>query len=481
MSYVFYDVETTGLRQRYDQITSFAAVQTDSELVITDRFEIKARICPHIIPSPGAIAVTGVGVDQLFDPALPSQFEAVAAIHAKMDAWCPSLFAGFNSVNFDEELLRHAFYQNLKPPYVTSKCGNGRADVLDLCRVTAGQRPDILVPAISADGRKTFRLAELAAANGLAPEGAHSAMVDVMTTLSLCLHIKSHAPDIWSTFARFATKSAVHAFADGEDAFLYFSARPGPDIPLVLTRLGPYARNPARVYCLDLLSDLDTLAAMDDAALVATLAARGGPLVTLRLNGAPMMTELFQGTPEQLGGIGEDEILERAVRVRSEPTLGPRILTLAQAEERQYGTPEHVEDQLYGFKSHGWRDGDRMVEFHGGDWTRRAALIREFDDRRLKQLARRIVYFENPNLLPTTEVEAMKDGINARHLAKGKVPWLTIAGARTELAKLSLESDAINQLEPHTLTAYRAYLDAIENLLNSKADGVPPLVTDSGH
>ena len=44
MSYVFYDVETTGLRQRYDQITSFAAVQTDSELVITDRFEIKARI-----------------------------------------------------------------------------------------------------------------------------------------------------------------------------------------------------------------------------------------------------------------------------------------------------------------------------------------------------------------------------------------------------------------------------------------------------
>jgi exodeoxyribonuclease-1 len=468
VSYVFYDIETTGLRQRYDQITSFAAVQTDNDLVITDQFEIKARICPHIIPSLGAIAVTGIGIDQLFDPALPSQYEAVAAIHAKMDAWCPSLFAGFNSVSFDEELLRHAFYQNLKPAYVTSKRGNGRADVLGLCRVTAGQRPDILVPATGADGRKTFRLAELAAANGLAPVGAHSAMVDVMTTLSLCRHIKSRSPEIWSIFARFATKPAVDAFTDGEDAFLYFSARPGPESPLVLMRLGPYARNPARVHCLDLLSDLDAFAALDDAALAAALAARGGPLVPLRLNAAPMMTELFQGTPEQLAGLEEEEIVGRAVRIRSEPTLGPRMLALAQAAEREFGTPEHVEDQLYGFERPGWRDGTRMEEFHGADWTRRAALIREFEDRRLQQLARRIVYFENPTLLPGAEADAMEHGINARHLATGKIPWLTLAGARAELAKLGLESSAVKHLEPRTLTAYRAYLDAIESRLSSK-------------
>ncbi|PZQ96195.1 MAG: hypothetical protein DI533_17325 [Cereibacter sphaeroides] len=466
MSYVFYDIETTGLRQRYDQITSFAAVQTNNDLTITDQFEIRARICTHIIPALGAIAVTGVGIDRMFDPALPSQYEAVCAIHEKMDAWCPSLFAGFNSVSFDEELLRHSFYQNLKPPYITTQRGNGRADVLDLCRVTANLRPDVLLPAIGADGRKVFRLAELAAANGLGQGHAHSAMADAITTLSLCRHIKSEAPDVWSIFARFVTKPAVNEFTDREDAFLYFSARPGPDDPLVLTRLGSYAHNPARIHCLDLLSDLDVLSAMDDAGLAEALATRGGPLVPLRLNAAPMMTELFHGTPDHLGGRDEEEIMERVVRVRSEATLGPRILALAQAAERQFGTPEHVEDQLYGFDSPGYRDGLLMVEFHTGDWTQRAALTREFSDRRLQQLARRIVYFGNPNSLVGAEVDAMERGIKARHLASTDARWLTLAGARDELAKFEADSIAVERLDPQILTTYRAYLDAIENRLS---------------
>jgi len=461
VSYVFYDVETTGLRKRYDQITSFAGVLTDNDLSITDRFEIRAQICPHLIPSPGAVHLTGVGIKQLFDPSLPSQFNAVVAIHDKMTAWCPALFAGFNSVGFDEELLRHAFYQNLKPAYVTSKRGNARADILGLCRVTAAQRPDVLVPAIGPDGRKTFRLSELAAANGLSPGGAHSAMIDVMTTLSLCRHIKTGAPEIWSTFARFATKAAVHAFVDSEDGFLYFSARPGPDDPLVLTRLGGYARNPARVYCLDLLADLDRLATLDDISLVAAIAARGGPVVTLRLNAAPMMTELFQGTPKQLGGIEEGEIVARAARVRSQPALGPRILALAQAAEPTYAPALHVEDQLYGFPFPSRRDEDRMLEFHASGWPRRADLIREFDDRRLQQLARRIVYFEDPELLPAADAKAMLWGVAERQTAVGDVPWLTLSAARLDLARIAGDLAERGQSESISLVEYRSYLDAL--------------------
>lgn len=467
MSYVFYDVETTGLRKRYDQITAFAAVQTDNELNVIDRFEIAARICPHIIPSPGAVHVTGVGVDRLFDLSLPSQFEAVVAIHDRMTAWCPSLFAGYNSVSFDEELLRHAFYQNLKPAFVTSKHGNARADILGLCRVTAAQRPDVLVPARGPDGRKTFRLAELAAANGLSPGGAHSAMIDVMTTLALCRHVKAGAPEIWSSFARFATKAAVRAFTDGEDGFLYFSARPGPDDPLVLTRLGNYAHNPARIYCLDLLQDLDRLAGLNDPDLAATLMERGGPLVTLRLNGAPIMTELFQGTPEQLGGLEESEIVLRAARVRSEPALGPRLLAFAHATEIAFAPVAQVEDQLYGHPFPGRRDNDRIQEFHASDWKRRASLVREFDDRRLQQLARRIVYFGDPELLPVAVAEAMRRGIVERQTAAGNVPWLTLTAARIELATLMGEIAARGEAVSDVLAGYRAHLDKLEVSRNS--------------
>ena len=84
MAFVFYDTETTGSDTFYDQILQFAAIRTDDELNEVERFEIRCRIQPHILPAPGALIVTGVTLDQLSDPALPSHFEMAAAIHEKL-------------------------------------------------------------------------------------------------------------------------------------------------------------------------------------------------------------------------------------------------------------------------------------------------------------------------------------------------------------------------------------------------------------
>ena len=60
MAFVFYDTETTGSETFYDQILQFAAIRTDSDLKEIGRFEICCRIQPHILPSPGALIVTGM-------------------------------------------------------------------------------------------------------------------------------------------------------------------------------------------------------------------------------------------------------------------------------------------------------------------------------------------------------------------------------------------------------------------------------------
>lgn len=459
MGFVFYDVETTGLRKRYDQISSFAAVLTDNDLVIQDQFEMSARICPHVLPSPGAIYVTGVGVQRLFDPALPSQYDAVTKIHDVMSAWSPAMFVGFNSVDFDEELLRHAFYQNLKSAFLTSRMGNARADVLGLCRVTAALHPEVLVPAVGPDGRKTFRLAELAAANGLSPVGAHSAMIDVMSTLSLCRHIRANAPDIWSSFSRFSTKGAVRSFVEAEDAFLYFSARPGPDDPLVLTVLGEYGGNPARLHCLDLLVDLDELAVMEDAQLDERLISPTRPTVALRSNAAPIMMELFQASEQQLGGLTEGDLQARAARVHSNGRLGPRIFARAVALQKQYPAAAHVEDRLYGHPFPNHRDEARMAEFHVSNWSARAALATQFEDVRLVQLARRIVFFADPSLLPAADAEKMQRAISNRLSSTQPEPWLTFDGARAELENVVSGISAVGEEVPAHLVEYRRFLD----------------------
>ena len=127
--YVFYDTETTGTLTAYDQILQFGAIRTDEDLKEIGRFEIRCRLMPHIVPAPKALEVTGVTPEMLIDPSLPSHYEAMRKIHETLSAWSPTVFVGFNSIAFDEPLLRQAFYQTLQPIYLTNTGGNSRADM----------------------------------------------------------------------------------------------------------------------------------------------------------------------------------------------------------------------------------------------------------------------------------------------------------------------------------------------------------------
>jgi exodeoxyribonuclease I len=71
-SFVFYDTETTGTDTAFDQILQFAAIQTDENLRELDRFEIRCRLLPHVVPAAGALIATGVSPRLLTDSALPT-------------------------------------------------------------------------------------------------------------------------------------------------------------------------------------------------------------------------------------------------------------------------------------------------------------------------------------------------------------------------------------------------------------------------
>jgi exodeoxyribonuclease-1 len=60
MPLVFYDTETTGTNTAFDQLLQFAAILTDDDLNELDRFEVRCRLMPHVVPSPGALTATRV-------------------------------------------------------------------------------------------------------------------------------------------------------------------------------------------------------------------------------------------------------------------------------------------------------------------------------------------------------------------------------------------------------------------------------------
>jgi exodeoxyribonuclease-1 len=112
-NFVFYNTETTGTDTAFDQILQFGAIKTDDNLNEIDRFETRCKLQPHIVPAPMALKVTGVTPKMLLDPTQLSHYAAMRNVHAKLLDWSPSVCVGFNSISFDENLLRQAFYQTL--------------------------------------------------------------------------------------------------------------------------------------------------------------------------------------------------------------------------------------------------------------------------------------------------------------------------------------------------------------------------------
>lgn len=465
MSFVIYDVETTGLAKRFDQIVQFAAVRTDDELKVVDQVRFRCRLMPHIVPSPEAIHVTGVGIEDLTDPSLPSHYEMVTQIRRTLESWCPALFLGFNSVSFDEEFLRQAFYQCLYGPYLTNTHGSARADVLNLCRVTAALRPDVLKAAKDDVGRPMFKLEPLAEANGIATATSHEAMADVVTTLALCRHVKTAAPEVWSQFLRFSQKASVEAFITGEDAFLVSETIGNQHRTRIVTRIGQHTEQAIRHYCLDLGASISALRSMTDEELVAACREYGRPVVTVRTNAAPTLWALYDATPEHLAPFDEAEVLAAATRIRDDTELVRRLCAAAQAAEPVYPPSPHVEEQLYerGFPPS--QDEALMVRFHAASWEERLALARQFEDERYRRLSHRLVLFDQPDLLADEYRHGAEDEIRKRLLASTdtKHRWRSIPAARQELETLllaGLDDEAIERQR-----SYAFYLDGLQEAL----------------
>lgn len=162
MGFVFWDTETTGISTDFDQILQFAAVRTDADLNEVDSLELRCRLHPYVVPAPGALRVTGMTIDRLTDAALPCHYDMIRQIRAKLIEWSPVVFVGYNSLRFDEELLRKALFRTLHSPYITNTGGNCRADAMALVQAASVFVPECLNVPTGENGRTVYKLDRLA-------------------------------------------------------------------------------------------------------------------------------------------------------------------------------------------------------------------------------------------------------------------------------------------------------------------------------
>jgi len=468
LAFIFYDCETTGADRCFDQILQFAAVLTDDDLNVVDQFEIRSRLLPHIVPSPRAMLVTGVSVDQLFDSDLPSHFEMCKRIHEVLTGWSPATIVGYNSISFDEELLRRAFYASLLPTYLTNTNGNSRLDALTLAAAVYAFQPTALNWPLNEKGRVSFKLDRLAPANGFSHEDAHDALADVHATIHLARLIRERVPVVWEAAISYRTKAAAIEYVETQPVFVATRLRFGFHTCSLVTALGVNPSNSSELFALDLQQHPAALASMSDQQLTEHLIIQPRPVSSVRLNACPVFMPTEIAGPLAAGyDLGEEELSRRATLVRNDDALRQRIIAAVLAGRVPFPESSHVEEQIYGgFYSRS--DQALIDEFHRADWPRRLELTAAFADPRLRTLARRLVYCEAPSVMPAelrvAYARAIAARLHTRIEASGR--WTTLDEAiEAALSLLEAAEDARRVLVQGHLDHLTTWRDEAGELL----------------
>jgi exodeoxyribonuclease-1 len=358
----------------------------------------------------------------------------VCQIRDKLQEWCPTTFVGWNSINYDEHLLRQAFYKCLHPPYLTNTNGNQRSDMMKLAQCVEAYAKDVLVVPINEKGKPSYKLDQLAPANGFNHAKAHDAMGDVEATLFLCRLIKERAPAAWERMLHCAAKARVETVVNENAIFVlhdyYGSLKEYP-----LTRLGDEP-NGFAVLAYDLSVAPDQLIVLNDAQLSARLGKSPRLVRRIRSNVGPLVTPALEG--QAVAGVAYGELVARRNFLVANAALVQRII---QASARDVAEPSpHVEEQIYdGFPSPA--DSARMVQFHATQWCDRFDIVEQFQDARLRAIGRRLVHAHCPESLPA-HVKAEEDKLLAARIIGhgiGAPPWSTLDAVDQEAALMEQE------------------------------------------
>lgn len=204
-TFLFYDIETSGLSKCFDQVMQFAAIRTDLNLNELERHNFFVKLNKDTIPSPEAIITHQISFAKLREEGM-SENAAINLIHNLFNT--PGTTSlGYNTLGFDDEFLRFSFYKNLLPPY-THQFAQGckRMDLYPITVMYYLFKPTTLNwPKIS--GTPSFKLENLSKENNFPNLNAHDALVDVENTLNLA-RILFNEKETWSYISEYFNKNS---------------------------------------------------------------------------------------------------------------------------------------------------------------------------------------------------------------------------------------------------------------------------------
>lgn len=192
-TYLFYDTETTGLNESFDQILQFAAIRTDLNLKELERYELKIKLNPDVIPTPRAMITHRMRFDDICTGI--SEYQAAQQIHQWVNQ-PGTISLGYNTLEFDDSFLRFLFYRNLLPVYTHQFKNNcGRMDLYPIT-IMYYLFKNTVIDWPEKNNKISLKLEDINTANQFVSGRSHHAMVDVEATLALAQRFQTEQ-DMW--------------------------------------------------------------------------------------------------------------------------------------------------------------------------------------------------------------------------------------------------------------------------------------------
>jgi exodeoxyribonuclease-1 len=402
-TFFWHDYETFGINPRRDRPAQFAGVRTDAELnEIGEPLMIYCQPAVEVLPDPESCLITGITPQHcaqhgLNEDSFARQIEAALAEPG-------TIGVGYNTIRFDDEFTRYLFWRNLIDPYGREwQNGCGRWDLLDVVRMAYALRPEGIQWPTKPDGRPSFKLEDLARANGLAHEAAHDALSDVRATIALARLIRDKQPKLFDFCLglhkkdRVAAELGLPASRESAKPFLHVSGMFPPErgCLAVMWPLASHPTNKNELIAWDLSADPTELATLDAETMRLRLYTRSAdlpegmtrlPIKTVHLNKSPMVVgNLKTLRPEmaQRWGLDMDLAMRHAQIARDLPEMSAIWAQVFQrAPSDEVADPEH--DLYGGFV--GNADRRRLNALRALSPQERALDKTGFDDERLAEL-----------------------------------------------------------------------------------------------
>ncbi len=345
--FVWFDFETSGSDPRRDRPLQFAAQTTDAALQpIGDPIEIECAPSADTVFDPFATLITGLDPRRLERDGLSEpEFAAAIAAAFGIPGTCA---AGYNSMRFDDEVVRFLFWRNFLDPYRREYADDrSRWDLIDLARMTYALRPEGIEWPQREDGAPSFRLSDLARANGLAHERAHNALSDVHATLALARLIRQRQPRLFDWHLAARDRARNHGLVDIRNGtpLIHVSSR-YPAERGCLAMVYPLALLPDRPHALvvfDLQASPDELIDLDaDALRDRVFTPRADlpegvervPLKIVHLNRCPALAPLrvLDGVDCERIGLDREHCMEHARCIAAAGSLGQKAAAVMRTQ-----------------------------------------------------------------------------------------------------------------------------------------------------